>query len=151
MPLCNGARLPVLNRFMGYLINFVAITLLFMGCKKEGNALGKFVGKWEYEQHKGFPFTNTYLPPGNGNLIVLMQDGRYERMRGDSLVFKGSYLIFNKEDCSPRNNKQFFTTGDSYSTDQYIVIENNRVTLTTPNCLADGGTTYYRRLPPVGE
>ncbi len=127
---------------------FVVSSLLvvFLACKKDSNLSKEFIGKWEYERYSGYPFTNTFLPPGNGQIIVLYDNGIYERRMHDTVLFKGNYSISKKDDCHPRENKVYFTNNDSYSSSGYIEIANEKLTLSSSNCLLDGGTTFYRKL-----
>lgn len=128
----------------------VALFLLSLlgGCKKEksANALYiQFQGTWEYEKHLGF-ITDS-LPPGNGRFLHLSNNGSLERRQHDTVLFSGSYVIQEKADCSPRENKLFFSTNDSaFLWDGYIELKEGKLTLTTTNCQTDGGTTFYRRI-----
>jgi hypothetical protein len=130
----------------------LAVTLLLasllFGCKKEKTSNGfkePFSGTWEYEKHIGF-FTDS-LPPGNGRILDLSSNGIFESRQHDTVLFEGVYEIKQKTDCSPRENTLFFSTNDTaFIWDGYIAIKNGRLTLSTSNCLTDGGTTFYRKV-----
>lgn len=105
------------------------------------------VGSWEIEKFVGYPFTQPLYPPGNGQIIVLGADGRFERKKHDTLVFQGNYFLQRKKDCSERNKDIIFWTTESSSSDyRYIDVEEGKLTLSTPSCWQDGGTAYYRRI-----
>ena len=107
----------------------------------------RFSGTWEYERYNGYPFVNTYLPPGNGRIIVLSENGDFQRKNNDTVLFKGRYAITSKNDCNQRENNWFFTTNDTiFQWGDYIEIQNDRLVLSTPNCFADGGSVFYRKL-----
>ncbi|HEV8283182.1 MAG TPA: hypothetical protein VGQ09_02665 [Chitinophagaceae bacterium] len=133
---------------MKQIIIVLLLGLVFTTCKKDSNNLySKFAGKWEYERFDGYPFNNTYQPPGNGNIIVLRKNGDFERMRHDTVVFKGSYYLKEKKDCYQNEKRVFFLTNDnSFSNDRFIEIDDNKLLLCTSSCLIDGGITIYRKL-----
>jgi hypothetical protein len=107
----------------------------------------KFAGKWELESSSSFPFSYNYLPPGNGNIIILGKDRNFERKKSDTLVFKGSFSIKFKPDCYPNGeNALFFETSEPNSTGMYISIKADKLTLSTSNCLQDGGISIFRKL-----
>ena len=122
--------------------------LLLAACSKEADipvVYRQFAGTWELEQFIGFPGSVT-LPPGNGRLLVLGEDGMMESRRNDTVQYRGRYYLQQKADCRPRENNQYFTTNDSsYLWEGYIQLSDGKLTLSSSNCLADGGTTIYRR------
>jgi hypothetical protein len=127
------------------------LVFLSPSCKKHGNLFlnKRFRGVWEYENFSGFPFNNNYLPPGNGRIIVLLTDGTYERRLHDTVLFRSRYFLKEQKDCYPPDEmKIHFSVNDTAgSWDHYIKIdESGRLTLSTPNCYADGGVAYYRRI-----
>ena len=126
----------------------VLLTGLLFSCKKEQttNPLYEpYLGTWEYEKHIGF-ITDS-LPAGNGRIIDLSSKGTFESRKHDTVLFKGVYSLQEKGDCSPRAETTFFATNDSaFVQDGYIALKNGRLTITTSNCMADGGTTFYRRI-----
>jgi len=132
-----------------------ALTILLIcilcACKKEkctNDHYDKFSGSWEFEQYSGYPFTNnSILPPGNGQIIILRKDGTFERRKHDTLLFKGTYILQEKNDClQPANRITHYTTSENTFNESYIQLQNNKLTLSTPNCYQDGGTEYYRRM-----
>jgi hypothetical protein len=107
-------------------------------------------GTWELDKimcDLCIPPVSTF-PPGNGNIIVLSANGSYESKKHDTLLFSGSYTLQEKEDCFERSSNLTFSTNDSANTlsNNYIIIEDDKLTFSTPNCLADGATTIYRRI-----
>ena len=102
-------------------------------------------GTWEYEQYSGYPFTNTFLPPGNGNIIIIGENGNFERRKQDTVIFKATYSLQKKQDCYSSGNEVLFTTSEN-STGSYIKIENGKLSFSTPACYADGGTTFYLKI-----
>lgn len=114
----------------------ILITVLVVhGCKKSNSIKHlktTFAGKWEYERYSGYPFTNTYSPPGNGQYIILGTNGSFERRLHDSLIFKGTYSLEEKPDCYPAASTTYFSTNESnYSTEGYIALDSNKLTITT--------------------
>jgi hypothetical protein len=130
-------------------IGFLFLVIFIFSCRKtEINNLKKEItGVWEIERFVGYPFTQPPYPSGNGQMIVIKKNGDFERWKHDTLVFEGHYFVQIKKDCGPSNNDIIFITNESYQGDyRYIDVEEGKLTLTTPNCWADGGTAYYRRV-----
>lgn len=126
------------------------IVLLLLSCKKDqeiSDLKKTIVGTWEYETFSGYPFNFPVLPPGNGKIIIIGDDGSFKRMQHDTLVFSGSYALSKKNDCYSRNSNIVFSTNEDPSGDfRYIDLIDGKLTLSTPNCYQDGGTAYYRRV-----
>lgn len=126
------------------------IALLPLSCKKDqeiSDLKKTIVGTWEYETFSGYPFNFPVLPPGNGKIIIIGDDGSFKRMQHDTLVFSGSYALSKKNDCYSRNSNIVFSTNEDPSGDfRYIDLIDGKLTLSTPNCYQDGGTAYYRRV-----
>jgi len=124
------------------------IVLLLLSCKKDqeiSDLKKTIVGTWEYETFSGYPFNFPVLPPGNGKIIIIGDDGSFKRMRHDTLVFSGSYELSKKNDCYSRNSNIVFSTNEDPSGDfRYIDLIDGKLTLSTPSCYQDGGTAYYR-------
>jgi hypothetical protein len=128
----------------------LALLVLFISCKKDNdiNTLkSEIAGTWELERFVGYPFNQPALPPGNGRIIVLGEDGVFERKQHDTLVSRGSYSVVRKKDCYDRNSDIVLSINESAFEDhQYVEIADGKLSLSTPNCLQDGGTAYYRRM-----
>lgn len=126
------------------------IALLLLSCKKDqeiSDLKKTIVGTWEYETFSGYPFNFPVLPPGNGKMIIIGDDGSFKRMQHDTLVFSGSYALSKKNDCYSRNSNIVFSTNKDPSGDfRYIDLIDGKLALSTPNCYQDGGTAYYRRV-----
>ena len=132
-------------------IVFFSILLIgFYACKKEKEVKSlktEIAGTWELEKFSGYPFNQTPLPPGNGRILVLGEDGLFERKQHDTVVFRGSYTLRKKKDCHERNTDIIFSTNEnSFEDYQYIEIADGKLLLSTPNCYQDGGSAYYRRV-----
>jgi hypothetical protein len=129
---------------------FLALLFSFCSCKKD-NAIktlkSDIVGTWELEKVSGYPFNQPVLPLGNGRIIVVGENGVFERKQHDTLIFRGNYSIQTKKDCHERNSDIIFSTNESASGDyRFIEISDGKLLLSTPNCYQDGATAIYRRL-----
>jgi len=102
-------------------------------------------GKWEYERYVGFGVGNNFQPPGNGNLIILSKDGYFERLRNDTLLFKGTYALKSIKDC-PNESHPYFHSVDSDFPDRRISIEESKLVFSSPACVMDGASKIYRRV-----
>ena len=132
------------------LIHFLLfIVLLFFSCKKDNELKefkSKIAGTWEYERTVSF-INSPPAPLGNGKIIVITEEGIFERKSHDTLLFRGSYVLNKKDDCYPRTSTITFQTNENTGGYiNYIGIENGKLSFATPNCWADGGITYYRRI-----
>ena len=105
----------------------------------------EIVGTWEFEKFVGFGSYS--LPPNNGRIIVFASDRSYERRQFDTILFQGSYVLQERDDCYERNTNNVLYTSESGLNDyKYIEREQDKLLLSTPNCYPDGGTAYYRRI-----
>lgn len=131
-------------------ILLVIITIsFFTACKKNDLLIDRteISGKWEYITFSGYPFNSPVYPPGNGRIIVIKQNGSFERFSNDTLLFKGQYTLKSKKDCYQTEKKVFFSTNDdSFANGNSIRVENDSLFLSTPSCYADGGTGIYRKI-----
>ena len=131
-------------------IFFLALLFSFCSCKKDSEAkIPKLdiAGTWELERISAYPFNQPSFHPGNGQIIVIGNDGLFERKQHDSLVFRGNYTVARKKDCYERNTDIIFSTNENTFGDyHYIETADGKLLLSTPNCYQDGGTSYYRRL-----
>lgn len=125
----------------------IAIALLMLaGCRKERFYYDSFAGSWEKAKFIGFPGTLEY-PAGNGDILVLGKDGSFERKENNVTVFSGKYQLERKTDCGSTEKVWFFVSADpGLSEFLRISIADDELTLGSSSCLADGGTTVYRRL-----
>jgi hypothetical protein len=120
-----------------------------VSCKKDQTSKfnTQFSGKWEYATFVGYPFNFPSLPPGNGKIIVLYQNGSFERFTHDTLIFRGKYFLEEKTDCYQNQKQVFFRTDDtSFANDKLIQMKGDSLFFSTPGCYADGGTSIYRKL-----
>ena len=128
------------------LLPILSLLLLLLSCKKEDPLKAfreKLAGTWELERS----YTWVQLPPvAPGILLVFKTDGTFERKRFDTLVYRGTYTLRQKQDCSPRSSNIILSTSDnSAGYGDYIEIRNDTLDLSTSNCLADGGGGMYRK------
>jgi hypothetical protein len=127
---------------------FILSVLLFFSCKKyqAGKELSKeILGTWEMETFIGFPSTISF-PRGNGNTVAFLPGGTIEKKQSDTIVFQGTYSLDKKADCYPSDNDVILRTSEDSNYYQYIEVKNGKLTLSTPNCYVDGGTSYWRKL-----
>lgn len=143
---CNGMTKPAVHLQMKTLFSCCALLLVLLGCKKDSELRQNFAGSWEYEKFVGFPGIDS-AAPGNGRILILTSGGTYTRKMQGNIVATGKYSIRRKKDCSPRNTTSFFTSKDLELTELYIRIEDEKLVMSTSNCVMDGGTVIYRRLP----
>lgn len=127
-----------------YLI--LLLSVLFFSCKKESISptVKAIEGIWEYESFIGFdPILP--LPPGNGRIIFIGSDRTFERRNFDTLILRSTYSLDQKRDCFGEEQRLFFKTTDPYFFEGFISIENNKLIVSSSNCISDGGITTYRK------
>lgn len=132
----NNEKLLVLLPFLYFLAS----------CKKDqelSNIKNQITGIWELATISAMTVIN--YPPGNGRTIIIRNDGTYERWENNSVVYQGTYLLKQQKDCSERTSINKFITAD-YTGDHYIVFIDQKLVLESSNCIADGGTFYYRKI-----
>jgi len=119
---------------------YIIVIGLLLSCQKS-KLKKELAGVWEMEKSVGW-ISVTY-PPGT-NTLTIRKDGTFERRRHDTITASGRYHIKMKKDCYPRNSDMIFST---YETGfSYVEFDEDKMTLSTPNCYSDGGIVYYRRI-----
>lgn len=151
-PDATGGKLSLSRRklsLMQKILAFLALAAI-CSCEKYIEVSGvekQIIGTWEYEQYVGYPANEPPAPAHNGRIIVIGADGGFERRQHDSILFRGTYTMQNKRDCLDRSTDLIFSTNDPSTADaHYIDVAGGKLMLSSSNCLADGGTAYYRRL-----
>ena len=122
-------------------------SIILFSCKKEHTSLLKaqISGEWRYLKTVTFEMTFP-LPGDSAKAIFIGSDGSFERRHNDSVLFKGTYSLIEQKDCYGDENKFLFKTSDETAEDgNYITISNDTLSLSTPNCYADGGITFYKK------
>jgi hypothetical protein len=109
----------------------------------------QIAGKWEIEKRVCGECMNplTNYPEGNGNIIVLLNDGTFERRIHDSIIFKGKFFLNKSDECGKPNSDIALSTNESSnSTPLFVRIESGKLHLSTPYCYTDGAAIIYRRV-----
>jgi hypothetical protein len=132
---------------------FVTLFCIFVcSCSKNSqleNFRSQVAGKWEIEKRicGECPNSLTNYPAGNGGIIVLFNDGRFERHINDSIIFNGKFLLNKSHECDKPNSDIALSTNESSnSIPLFVRIESGKLHLSTPYCYADGASTIYRRI-----
>ena len=145
--LCQKRKVATVKKTIYFLLLTAAFVI---SCKKyqEQKDIGNhIIGTWELEHFYGFPETRAY-PPGNGITLSFLKGFVFESKRHDTLLARGIYSIERKKDCHPsdREIKLKMVSNDGLASDNYVDIENGKLSLSTPNCYMDGGMNVWRRL-----
>lgn len=133
------------------LIIILFCTFVF-SCSKESrleNFKNQIAGKWEIESRGCGLCINpfTIYPAGNGSIIVLLNDGTFERRIHDSITFKGRFFLNKSDECGkPGSDISLSTNESSITTPLFVQIVDGKLQLSTPYCYADGASTSYRRI-----
>lgn len=132
---------------MKRILILLSCTSIYFACQKE--KLNKnFTGKWEYVTFIGYPFNYPSYPGGNGKIIEIGKDGSFRRYAHDTLLFKCAYNIVEKKECGGNEKLFFFKTNDPSfnNNNNSIEIHGDSLFFRSSQCLADGGSSIYRRL-----
>lgn len=134
---------------MKKVVTILISSVLFYSCQKSdlSELKNQFPGNWEYVNFIGYPFNENYQPPGNGKIIYFSKGGSFERRSHDTVLFKGSYTLYQKKDCNSNEKKIFLITSDpSFVQNFSISISGDSLFISSPSCFNDGGTSIYRKL-----
>jgi hypothetical protein len=106
-------------------------------------------GTWEIEEvtcYYGCPSQITSYPEGNGNKLVFYNNGVFERLENNAIVFRGKYSIRNSDGCDKRRSDEALYTNEGSTIPRIIAIKLDKLELSTPTCVADGGAERYKRI-----
>lgn len=138
---CHPANGFMTRRWLAILL----LIVLASSCRKD-HFTKDLRGTWELASAYTFGGPVPY-PPGNGNLLILRKDKTFEQQQPGQATQQGYYTLESKEDCSPRTDKKMLVLHFStYEQEAYVEVKDNTLFLSTSNCIADGGTSTYRRL-----
>lgn len=121
------------------------LSIIFLSCKKEQTSSIKeqIPGRWYYLNTISAGLTSP-LPPDTTQNIFIGHDDSFARRLKDSVIFIGTYSLIEKKDCYGSDNKFLFKTSDQPGgVGDYIKVNGDTLTLSTPNCYSDGGTAFY--------
>ena len=128
------------------------LIVFIVSCSKDKETLKQpeeFSGEWEIEKFIGYPQNHDYTA-GNGEIIILRKNGKFERKQQNAIIFSGNFFLEHKNDCGATKKETFFSTNDSaYNWNSKIRIESNKLFLETSSCVADGGVSIYKKLNDV--
>ena len=125
----------------------IFLVLSLASCTKDfGEIENDMIGTWEYERYSGFPFNIPPLPPGNGQIIVMGENGKFERKQQDTLLFSGSYSLDKKKDCYDKKRKVTFSTSDNPGSYSFIEVSDGKLILSGSSCNEDAGASIYIRI-----
>ncbi|HRI21718.1 MAG TPA: hypothetical protein PLA68_12230 [Panacibacter sp.] len=135
---------------------FSGLLVLTAGCKKE-NALklqrDNLSGKWELTRsYSGWGGTTEY-PSGNGNFILFEGNilSMYTQINDIPYTTRGTFNIYMDRPCDNAPETSLiefhdFLSSSSYGTINEIVLSNGELSIGDTQCVADGGTNYYRKI-----
>jgi len=131
-------------------IYFLLLTATFLiSCKKyseEKNIGNNIIGTWELEHYYGWPESKAY-PPGNGNTISFSRGFVFETRTHDTLTSRGTYSLVRKNDCDADRELSLKTVSiSSEASYHHVDIEDGKLSLGTPSCYMDGGTSVWKKL-----
>ncbi len=127
--------------------------IIATGCTKNSAVtdLNKsIIGKWELTRTiSGWGGEKVYAP-GNGNTILFEGNNaiQYIAYNDTTFTYEGSYSIFKGKPCefAPATTLFRFYTPDGLGYDQEIILSDGELKIGTTQCIADGGTSFYRRI-----
>lgn len=130
----------------------ILISTIVSSCSKDNrleNFKNQIVGKWEIEKRVCgecvTPLTTYH--EGNGSIIVLLNDGTFERRIHDSVIFKGRFFLNKSEECGkPGSDISLSTNESSMLTPLFVQIVQGKLQISTPYCYTDGASTIFRRI-----
>ena len=136
---------------MRKILLITALVFTLFSCKKDGFDGSAFEGVWEFEtSYNGSPANTINLPPGNGKIIVLSGFSEFERRAHDTLLYRGTYSLKKKKDCTSEEYSVNFSTSDpDFASDDHTYVEletNDRLRISSSRCLLGAGVTIYRRV-----
>ncbi len=130
----------------------IIFSVIVSSCSKDhhlDNFKNQISGKWEIEKNVCGECISqfTAYPEGNGNTIVLFNDGVFERRVHDSVTFSGEFFLSKSEECSMSHSDIAISTNEiSNEFPLFIQIESDKLQLSTPSCYTDGSITTFRRI-----
>jgi len=128
-------------------------TLLFAGCKKD-NAVkslkNEITGKWELVRANSGWGGMQEFSPGNGNTISFTGSSYSQRVSYNDTTFNfnGGYTIYTGKPCDFAAEITLINLSsvDGLGYPQEIKLDNDELSIGATECIADGGTNFYRKI-----
>lgn len=124
------------------------LLLAIFGCKKDGGGIASEIqGKWELAS--SFSSWTGYhdYAAGNGNTFTFNGNSFSQQIKAvdTTYTYSGTFKIFEGKPCDFAKEQTLFKA-DGYSEAQSISLNNNELTIGTTECIADGGSSTYRKI-----
>ena len=131
-------------------LSILLCLIIFAGCKKDAGSLSDNLnGKWELKQSfSGWGGENVY-EPGNGNTITFNGSNYTSTISyaDTSYTIKGTFLLTKGKPCGSTDGEdRALIKFDMSSFENTIAIEDYELTISNTECIADGGSSTYRKI-----
>ena len=127
---------------------FLIFFLCLAGCKKETTDLkSEIQGTWELVSSESGWGGHYDYDPGNGNLVSFDGNEYIQTMKSaDSTChYNGTFTIYTGKPCDFANEQTLIAFDSAYYANSFS-LGNGRLTIGTTECIADGGSSTYRKI-----
>jgi hypothetical protein len=131
---------------MRRLLSVLLLSLICLNSCTKDKPANELIGTWELESTSNMSGPVNY-PAGNANHFIFYSNHKFESKAPGNPLKTGLYKVSKKKDCSPRaSDDMLILHSDGFNSTQYIEIANGKLSISTSNCIADGGTAIYHKL-----
>ncbi len=126
----------------------ITLALTISACKKDSKTPTSVRGKWELRTSvSGWTGRQTYAP-GNGNTLEFTNDTYVRTTRYNDTTYQtsGPYLIFEGNYCEQGSKHTVIQFDGDGSLLLDFTFSGSTISMSTPECVFDGGTSVYRNI-----
>lgn len=125
------------------------VFLIIAGCKKETARLtSDLQGTWELVSYDGAWSGHRDYEPGNGNTFIFSGNTYSQKMvtTDTTYEYSGTFTIYKGKPCDFANEQTLIKFDDNEYASSFS-LSNGKLTIGTTECIADGGSSTYARIP----
>ena len=125
------------------------LLLLVISCKKESARLtDDLQGKWELASVDGAWVGNVDYEAGNGNTFTF-SGNNYERVlktQDTTIHVSGTFSVYTGKPCDMAAEQTLIEFDGIHDNPNSFSLHDGKVSIGTTECIADGGTSTYRKI-----
>ena len=129
-----------------YLVTVLCFVLA--GCNKELHGLtSESQGTWELVSSDGAWTGHREFQPGNGNTFSFNGNKYSQTIKTTDTTYRysGTFIIYTGKPCDDANEQTLIKFNDSENVSNFSLAD-GKLTIGTTECIADGGSSTYRKI-----
>ena len=123
--------------------------LIAISCKKDAeNFSAEIQGTWELASSDGAWVGHHEYPLGNGNTYTFIGNEYTQTSKSadTTYTYSGTFYIYSGKPCDFAKEQTLIVLGTMNPMAESLSLSNGKLTIGTTECIADGGSSTYRKI-----